>query len=68
MACGGCAAVRAAGRKALAALAEGDTATFDQALADMAKAGTQDFAQKPVKATATRLVASGLARLSAMRR
>lgn len=68
MACGGCATVRAAGLKALAAIAEGDQASVDAALDAMAKAEADAFAKKPVKAAATRLAATGLARLAAMRR
>ena len=68
MACGGCAAVRAAGLEALSALANGDTQVFDAALASMASVESTAFTANPIKAATTNAVRAGLARLGARRR
>lgn len=64
MACGGCAAARAAALKALGALGAGDQARFETALGELGAAGAA-LDGKAVKQAAVRATAATLARMGA---
>lgn len=65
MACGGCNAARTAGLAGLAALASGDKVAFEASLRELERVAEADLAGQRTKQAATRMAASGLARLGA---